>query len=135
MDLQRLQALGAVAVTLSGNTIGADAVLLKAPKYRESAAATAKVDDESQWEIMGYMFSCDTAGKFTFANAAGGGAALVGTTHYFGSNYVSQFIDCMLEMGKGLPIVINGTPTGNFSVTAYVVDRNYKNRFRLPLQT
>lgn len=135
MDLQRLQALGATAVVLTGNPIGADALLLKAPKYQETGAASpsAQVDSESQWEILAYQFSGDTAGLWSFEDGTGGN--LIGITHYYANNTISQLIECMLEMGKGKEIRISGAPSGKFSIVAYVVDRNYKNRKRLPLNT
>lgn len=136
MDMQKLEALGVFRVVYFANTPGADVELLKAPKYRESGGATgggnAKVDPESEWEIVGYQFSGDTAGKFWLANASGGlEPARVGPTAYYPNNHVSPLIECKLPVGKGLPIIMSGTPTGNFSIVLYVVDRNYKSMNRV----
>lgn len=132
MDLQKLEALGAFRVLYEATTPGADAAIFNAPKYRDSGASgSALADSESEWEILAYQFSGDTAGKFFLENAAGGGAARISPTHYYPTNYVSPLIECKLPVGKGLPIILGGTPTGSISMVLYVVDRNYKLRNRI----
>lgn len=134
MDMQKLEALGVFRVLYEAANPGADAAVFNAPKYRDfgvTGGGGAKADDESEWEIVGYQFSGDTAGKFFLANATGGGAARISPTHYYPNNHVSPLIECKLPMGKGLPIILGGTPTGNISMVLYLIDRNYKARNRI----
>jgi hypothetical protein len=132
MDLQRLQALGMLdPIIVTGSAIGADKNAFNAPKYKDSNAGSVLVDNESEWIIVGYQFSADTAGSFFLENAAGGGAAIISPTHFYPVNTVSPLIECFIPVGKGKAILIGGSPGGNFSIVIYIIDRNYKNTQRV----
>lgn len=90
--------------------------------------SSTPVDPTSEYIIVGFQYSSDTAGNFFFEDGASGNK--IGNTHYFAANTDTPLIDCFLPFGATKPMYIKVVDGGNFSIIVYYMDKNYDNKKR-----